>query len=112
MEKNIPTEDQEQTTLVKWLDLSRLRFCAIPIRAKDPNHRFYNYRMGVRKGAPDLLLITKKGLLFIEMKRIKGGKVSPEQREWIDALNAIPNVEATVCYGFEEAKNFISQLLN
>jgi hypothetical protein len=35
----------------------------------------------------DLLVIIDKMLIFIEMKRTKGGVVSKEQKEWIERLD-------------------------
>ncbi len=75
---------------------------------------------GMKRGVPDILIFTpiyRAGVaapyvgLAIELKRRKGGKVSPEQREWINALGecgwriavakgadeAISAIEA--CYG-------------
>lgn len=69
-----------------------------------------NKRMGVRSGVPDYLIVTKKKLLFIEMKRKKGGVVSKAQKEWIKAINGVGG-NAVVCRGFEEAKKVIEKEL-
>jgi hypothetical protein len=37
------------------------------------------------KGFPDLVMVSKHALLFIELKSAKG-RVSPEQRDWLDRL--------------------------
>jgi len=42
---------------------------------------------GVRSGVPDLL-VPAWGL-WIEMKRSKGGRLSPEQKDWIEYLQSI-----------------------
>ena len=34
-------------------------------------------------------------------------KTAKEQETWIDELNKLPNIEAKVCYGSEEAIQFI-----
>ena len=42
-------------------------------------------KAGMRAGYPDIFLPVKRGLysgLFIELKRVKGGKVEPEQQDW------------------------------
>lgn len=62
--------------------------------------------MGVRRGFPDYVVITNKEVLFIEMKRKKGGVVSPEQDEWISVLNQM-GLRAEVCKGFDEARLFL-----
>lgn len=71
-------------------------------------------RQGVKAGVPDLMIpMAMKGYngLFIEMKRVKGGRVSDEQREWITLLNANGYL-AVVCKGSGEAidtiRNYIS----
>ena len=48
--------------------------------------------MGLSKGFPDLIILEKNKsktheVLFIEMKRQKGGKLKPEQEEWIQKLD-------------------------
>lgn len=47
-------------------------------------------------GFPDLVVAGAGGLAFIELKSAKG-KVSKEQREWIDAL-ALVHDHVYVCY--------------
>lgn len=39
-------------------------------------------------GFLDLVIVGPGGLAFAELKREKGGRVSPEQHQWIDALTA------------------------
>lgn len=62
-----------------------------------------NKAEGLNPGLPDLLLCLPDKLLFIEMKRTKGGVLSQYQKEWIEELNKISNVEAIVCRGCDEA---------
>jgi hypothetical protein len=45
-------------------------------------------------GFPDLVLCRPPRLILAELKRL-GGKVSPQQREWLEALQACDGVE---CY--------------
>lgn len=68
-------------------------------------------RMGYGKGVPDYLIIVNNHILFIEMKREKGGVVSPEQKEWIEILNAVAGVKAYVCRGATEAINLVEEYL-
>jgi hypothetical protein len=71
-----------------------------------------NRRLGLRKGLPDLLVaIPGKCLAFVEMKRIRASYATQEQKEWIDLLNTIPNVEGRVCRGAKEAIDFITSIL-
>ena len=67
---------------------------------------------GRRKGVPDLHMpIPKAGFhgLYIEMK-IPGGRVSDEQRMWIDTLKKLGH-RVEVCYNSKEAKQAIADYL-
>ena len=71
----------------------------------------YNKSAGVRKGLPDLTILTPRKILFLELKRTgaTASAVSPEQREWIRDLNIYgATVVAKVCFGYEESINFIT----
>lgn len=62
-------------------------------------------RMGVKPGVPDLHLpIARGGFhgLYVEMKRLEGGRVSTEQKTWLAALHAAGHCVA-VCEGHEQA---------
>ena len=48
-------------------------------------------------GFPDLVLCRPPRLILAELKRV-GGKVSPQQQEWLDALQACDGVECYVWY--------------
>lgn len=102
----IPYEEEEQIALIQYLEIKGIKYTAIPnsTYTKSWKQKKKNKDMGLNPGLPDLLLILPKKLLFIEMKRIKGGVVSKHQKEWIKALNSIgKQIEAVVCRGFEEA---------
>lgn len=60
---------------------------------------------GVKPGVPDYLLPVARGEhpgLAIELKRAKGGRTSPEQREWLAHLEA-QGWRAVVAHGWEQA---------
>lgn len=42
-----------------------------------------------KSGLPDLLMVRGDRLMFVELKS-NTGTVRPEQREWLDALGAVP----------------------
>jgi hypothetical protein len=66
-------------------------------------------KMGVVKGVPDYFLCQPSDCfhgLFIEMKRKKGGKLSQEQKDWIELVKS-KGYEAVVCYGAEEAIDIV-----
>lgn len=46
-------------------------------------------------GFPDLICVRPPRILAIELKA-KDGRVSAEQREWLDLLSAVPGVEVFV----------------
>jgi hypothetical protein len=108
------TEYQEQCLLVEWLELMHFKFSKL---AQDTFTRNWgtkikNQKSGVRLGVPDMMIILPGRLVFIEMKRCKGGTISEAQRDWITELNKLPSVTAAVCHGFEEAKTTIEKILN
>jgi len=111
MSKNLtPHEDKEQEAVVQYLEAKKLKFTAIPnsTYTKSFKQKMKNKRIGLRAGLPDLLIIIKNKLVFIEMKRQKGSTTSYEQKEWIKALNNIsPSIEAHICYGASEAIDLI-----
>jgi hypothetical protein len=107
MKNKTPTEYEEAIVLAEYLTLNNYKFTHLAQETYTPHWgvRMKNKRMGVKAGIPDYMIILpeRQGLLFIELKREKGGKLTPDQKSWIDALNGIPNVEAIVCYGSDSA---------
>lgn len=115
------TEHEEQKNLFKWWAMfakangypEQLLF-AIPMGGnRTIQTRIYLRSEGARKGTPDLFLAyPSQGLhgLFIEMKRIKGGKVEPEQEEFMRVLR-LAGFGAGVCRGCDEAIKTITQYL-
>ena len=107
------TEHQEQADLIKWAEaqaggVEALRYLvAIPNGGARHIHTAVNLKAeGVRAGFPDLILawpIAPYYVLFIEMKRTKGGKLSDDQRGWLQGLQK-RGYACAVCKGFDEAK--------
>lgn len=112
MNKIIPLEETEQAVVVQYCELRGIKLSAIPNSTYTPSmkQKVKNKRQGLRAGLPDLLLIINNQLIFIEMKRVKGGVVSPEQREWHIALNTA-GIPTYVCHGSDEAIELINQYL-
>lgn len=106
----LPTEAEEQITLVQWLQLKKYPYFRVPNETytKSWRQKALNTALGVSRGVPDIFVIVDGNLIAIEMKRLRGGRTSPEQQQWIDRLNAI-DVPARVCNGFLEAKDFINE---
>lgn len=113
----VPLETIEQQTLVHWLEINNYKFTSIPNSTftKSFSQKRKNKAEWLKSWLPDLLIILQRwSLLFIELKRSKKSlsKVSKEQKEWIDELNKISNVEARVCYGAKEWVELIKTLEN
>lgn len=116
-----PTEHQEQCTLVEWMEYQGLKFTAIPnsTYTKSWKQKVKNTQSGLRPGLPDLLIIIpidksrtcKAEMVFIELKRQKGGKTSESQKEWIEAINGA-GVAAHICKGCDEAIEVLSSYMN
>lgn len=111
MSKAIPTEHCEQVNFVNWFEYQypKVKLMAIPNGEK--RHISVAKRLkkeGVRKGVPDLFIPEWR--VWIEMKRIKGGRLSSDQKEWLDYL-ADCEYTVFVCKGFEDAKNCIQQFV-
>lgn len=109
MKKPIPTEDQESFAFAEILRLKHYLFSHI---VNEHKHNDWGVimrakRLGKNKGVPDYIILKKNELVFVEMKRKSGGKVSDEQRAWIDGLNRIRGVRAGVCRGADEAIRFV-----
>jgi hypothetical protein len=113
-------EQTEQVKLVRWLRGKGLMFSSL-------NNSFYGLTagqmakakaQGLNPGVPDLMvvipyensLLCSRIILFIEMKAAHG-RATPEQTQWILALNNI-YTKARICKEFEEAKAFVEEYLN
>lgn len=88
----IPTEHEEQRELVRWFRQTwpGVRIFAIPnggARSKATAARLKSE--GVSSGVPDLFIPAWR--LWVEMKRSKGGKLSQEQKNWIEYLESVEN---------------------
>lgn len=111
------SEEAECLTFVDWLNLKGLKFTHIGNESgyKDKKLAWImqgkKNRMGMSKGVPDYMIITPRGLVFVEMKRKGPSSTSPEQKAWIEALNQIKGVQAQVCKGFDSAVEFVTQFL-
>lgn len=118
--RNIPLESEEQQALFQWANLMSGKHPELNLLVAIPNGGLRNMpeavrfkAEGVRKGFPDMILpVARKGYhaLAIELKRVKGGRVAPEQRQWLDDLS-IQGWRAVVCRGFDEAKAEIESYL-
>lgn len=111
----LPTEQQEQIKFVVWLRKQGFRVSASANGGSRHLYEAMNLkRMGVSKGFPDIEVPLPSGQyhgFYLEMKRQKGGKVSREQREWLEYLKD-NGYYAEVANGFEEAKEMFLHYLS
>ena len=110
MASTIPTEEQDQIKLATWLSLKGIKFFAIPNGGKRNYREAVKLkRQGVAPGVPDLMIPSPRGSycgLFIELKRVKGGKLSIDQRNWLQYLRE-QNYWADCAAGFDQAKEIV-----
>ena len=116
----IPTEAQEQTWLFQWARMQSGTIKELSMLYHIPNggsrHRLeaiHLKQQGVQAGVPDLCLPVARGgchSLYIELKRTKGGRISREQTEWMEALMQQGHMVA-VCQGWEMASEVILRYL-
>lgn len=113
----VPTESVEQQALFRWAAYQYGAHPELALLYHVPNGggrsraeagRFKGE--GVKAGVPDLCLPVARGPyhgLYIELKRLEGGRLHPEQKRWLEAL-AGQGYAAVVCKGWEEA---VAQIL-
>lgn len=97
MKNTTPLEKEEQIAFVEYCKAKGIRVVSTQNGFKMPkvgfNHIAYSNslkKMGLSKGFPDLIVFAKNSqsnILFIEMKRQKGGTLQEEQKEWIQWLD-------------------------
>lgn len=122
------SEREEQKKVKAYLDMLErqgkiLFYYAVPNGGtRNPIEAKNLKSEGVRAGVSDMCVIGKEKILYIEMKKrpktLKNGsqsvasiKVSPSQIEFIEKVTTNPNIKGKVCYGFNQAKDFIDQEL-
>lgn len=113
----VPTEDSEQRVVCRYLRIKHIPFFSpanqqgLSAGNRQQAARMVNKlkAIGLSPGIPDLIIFFPGKLLAIEMKRIKGGKVSENQRRWIETINKLPYAEAHVCNGADEAIALINR---
>lgn len=116
----VPTESEEQQALFRYCSVEMSRYPDLDMLAHVPNEGKRTKttgarlkREGVRRGYPDIVLDVPRAEyhgLKIELKRQKGSKITPEQKEWIIKLNK-QGYAAAFCYGWEQAWDLIHAYL-
>lgn len=114
------SESGNQQALLCWAQQNIAKYPELKWLAAIPNGGYRDIRTagrlkaeGVKAGMPDLILAVRRAnfaALWIEMKKVKVGKVTKEQNEWINYLRSQGH-GAIVCYGWEGARAAIIQYL-
>lgn len=107
----VPYEHDEQVAFVNWFRIQYrgVRIFAIPNgggRSKAEAGRLK--AEGVESGVPDTYIPEWR--CWVEMKRQKGGSVSPEQKDWHEYLRGIGDT-VFVCKGAEAARLAIREFV-
>jgi len=113
-------EDLEQYNLVKWLEINKYKFTAIPnsTYTKSWKQKKKNYDLWLRPWMSDLIIILKrKNILFLEMKKQKwirwwlnGSKVSENQIKWQKSINECIWVQYEIAHWYKEAIDIIKKI--
>lgn len=116
----VPTESVEQRNLFHWARMMSGAHPELSLLYHIPNEGKRSVatgrRMrqeGLKRGVPDICLpVARSGKhgLYIELKRIKGSKVSDDQREWLSALED-QGYAVALCKGWEAAAKVIEKYI-
>ena len=116
-----PTEETEQLLLFQWAELFSRKYSELKLLLHIPNGGKREKAeagrlkaMGVKAGIPDVFLPVPCGNLhglWIELKRIRSGRPTTAQKEWITLLNE-QGYAAQLCHGWEHASKVILDYLN
>ena len=123
MSKNTsPLEAEEQIQFVEYCKIRGIRAVSTQNGFKMPKAGF-NFaayskklkKMGLSKGFPDLIVLkkcksNKHHCLFIEMKRQKGGRLSKEQKGWVNWLDE-NGYAVGIAKGYEAAVKILNKYL-
>lgn len=113
MKKQIPSEADEQITVIEYCDLKGIPIYHIANEGKRTRYTGdLLKRMGMRVGFPDLCVPVAKGKyhgFYIEMKSHKG-KPTNEQISWLKRLKE-QGYATAICYGSQEAITIIEKYM-
>lgn len=118
MPNNTPTESQDQIKLAQYLDILERQWKVLWWTAS-ANWQFQKSmavkmkmkREWVKAWMPDITIVFNRYMVFIELKRLKGGKDTEEQIKAIESINKVWDetwvLAGFIAYWFDEAKAII-----
>jgi len=117
------SESTEQQALFEWAEIYSAETPELEMLYAIPNQGgkgkqaiIRGQRMrreGQKKGIPDLCLPVRRAnwnALYIEMKDVKGGRMSPHQLDWMCKLSFHQNC-CVLAHGFDAARTAIMEYL-
>jgi VRR-NUC domain len=117
----ILTEQKEQESLFNWAASNGSRRPELRLLFAIPNGLRTSIgvalkakRAGLKAGVPDVFLPVPRGRhhgLFIELKRVKCGRLSPQQKAWLRRLEK-HGYKCVVARGFDAARRAIEHYLS
>lgn len=115
-----PMEHDEQTALIDWTILRSGMYPELKLFYHIPNEGKRTHaaairlkQEGMKRGVPDNCLPVPRGGyhgLYIELKRVSGGRATQEQKQWIEDLSE-QGYLAMICKGWQEAADVIERYL-
>lgn len=93
--------------IFQWAERHKAAHPFLDLLFHIPNEGVRGSKTGIKRGIPDLFLPYNGGL-FIELKRVKGGRVSEDQERVIKMLRLF-GFRAEVCKGAREAVTLIME---
>ena len=119
---NTPLEEWEQKQVFIWIRANQIKEPKLQLAYGTlngvrlaPRLRLKMYEQGNRRGVPDIVLPARSGCkvwpgLYIELKRVKGGQTSKDQKRY-HALLKEQGYMCLVCKGHSDAiisiKNYL-----
>ena len=116
----VPLEDAEQRVIFQWAAMETAAHPELGLLYAIPNGGKRAIKtaialkaQGVKSGVPDMCLpVAREGYhgLYIELKRERSGRATPEQVAWMDALME-EGYAVSLCHGWERAAEAIEAYL-
>ena len=99
-----PLEDTEQKALCNYLRKEKLLFFSVPNGGTRNKKEAQTLKQtGLLKGVSDLVILTDNKVIFLELKRRKGGVISKEQKTFLEKVNVFDYAIGIIAYGYEDA---------